>query len=133
MRYSFSVSQPSRVVRSASRVVVVFGKRVLMLHIVATCIAKSQLQGNCSGLRIFGIGYSPRIVMSQDEEWASSSATSIGTEENSLGVPRARSRVLIYMEIDKQSQRELNWYKRSESSMSHYRTGKETAIEKQSE
>ena len=77
-----------------------FGKRVLMLHIVATCIAKSQLQGNCSGLRIFGIGYSPRIVMSQDEEWASSSATSIGTEENSLGVPKASDRALIYMEVE---------------------------------
>ena len=29
-----------------------FGKRVLMLHVVAMRITKSQLQGNCSGLRV---------------------------------------------------------------------------------
>ena len=34
-----------------------FGKRVLMLRVVVTRIAKSQLQGNCSGLRTgFDIG-----------------------------------------------------------------------------
>ena len=36
--------------------------------------------------------------MSQDEEWASSSVTSIGTEENSLGALRARSRALYIHE-----------------------------------
>ena len=38
-----------------------FGKRVLMLRIVITRIAKSRLRGNRSGLRGFGVGYSPRI------------------------------------------------------------------------
>ena len=38
-----------------------FGKRVLMLRVVVMRIAKSQLQGNRSGLREFGIGYFPRI------------------------------------------------------------------------
>ena len=32
-----------------------------MLRVVVTRIAKSQLQGNCSGLRGFIVGYSPRI------------------------------------------------------------------------
>ena len=76
-----------------------------MLRVVVTRITKSQLQGNRSGLRGFGIGYSPRIGISQDEEWASSSATSIGTEENSLGVPKAQSRALIYMRAAKHNQR----------------------------
>ena len=35
---------------------------------------------------------------------ASSSATSIGTEENSLGVPKAQNRALIYMGADKHGQ-----------------------------
>ena len=60
-RYSFLVSHPSRVVRSAFRVFVVFGKRVLMLRVVITRITKSRSQGNCSGLRRFEVGYSPRI------------------------------------------------------------------------
>ena len=60
-RYSFSVSQPSRVVRLASRVFVFFGKRVLMLRVVVTRITKSRLQGNHSRLRRFGKGYSPWI------------------------------------------------------------------------
>jgi hypothetical protein len=50
-------------------------------------------------------------VVSQDEEWASSSATSIGTEENSLGVLKARSRALIYMRVAKQGQRTFYKYK----------------------
>ena len=60
-RYSFSVSQPSHVVRLASRVFMVFGKRVLMLCIVVTCITKSRSRGNHSGLRGFEVGYYPRI------------------------------------------------------------------------
>ena len=36
---------------------------------------------------------------------ASSSATSIGTEENSLGVPKAQSKALIYMRVTKHGQR----------------------------
>ena len=50
-------------------------------------------------------------MVSQDEEWASSSATSIGTEENLLGVLKAQSTALIYMRVDKQSQRKLYKYK----------------------
>ena len=38
------------------------------------------------------------------EEEASSSATSIGTEENSLGVSNAQNRVLIYSTSEKQTQ-----------------------------
>ena len=34
-------------------------------------------------------------MVSQDEEWASLSATSIGTEENSLGVLKAQNGALI--------------------------------------
>ena len=71
-----------------------------MLRVVVTRIAKSRLQGSRSRLRkvrrrVFALG-----------SWftrkgsASSSATSIGTEENSLGVPRAQSRALIYMKGD---------------------------------
>ena len=37
------------------------GKRVLMLRVVVTCITKSRLRGNRSGLREFGVGYLPRI------------------------------------------------------------------------
>ena len=68
-----------------------------LLRVVITRISKSRLQGNRSGLRkvryrVFALG-----------SWftrkgsTSSSATSIGTEENSLGVPKAQSRALIYM------------------------------------
>ena len=39
----------------------VIGKDVL--RVVIMHIAKSQSQGNCSGLREFGVGYSPRIVV----------------------------------------------------------------------
>ena len=61
-----------------------------MLCVVAARIAKSQLRGSRSGLREIEVGYSPRIgFYKQKEERASSSATSIGTEENSLGVLRA--------------------------------------------
>ena len=38
-----------------------FGKRVLMLRVVITHIAKSQLQGSCSRLRRVVVGYFPRI------------------------------------------------------------------------
>ena len=34
---------------------------LLLLRVVVTHIAKSQLRGNCSGLRKFVVGYSPRI------------------------------------------------------------------------
>ena len=37
----------------------IFGKQVLMLCVVVTCITKSQSQGNRSGLRRFDEGYSP--------------------------------------------------------------------------
>ena len=76
-----------------------------MLRVVITHIAKSQLQGSCSGLRKVHYRVFPLDRDAQDEEWASSSATSIGTEENSLGVPKARHRVLIYMGSDKHGQR----------------------------
>ena len=77
-----------------------------MLRVVVTRITKSRLQGNCSGLRkircrVFALG-----------SWftrkgsTSSSATSIGTEENSLGVPKAQRRALIYMKGTKHRQRE---------------------------
>ena len=39
------------------------------------------------------------------EEWASSSATSIGTKENLLGVPKAQRKALIYMRATKHGQR----------------------------
>ena len=60
-----------------------------LLRVVVTRIAKSRLQGNRSGLRSFGVGYSPRIGIHKMRMEASSSATSIGTEENSLRVPKA--------------------------------------------
>ena len=44
--------------------------------------------------------------MHKIRKWASSSATSIGTEENSLGVPMARSGALIYIRVEKHSQRD---------------------------
>ena len=40
-------------------------------------------------------------------KWASSSVTSIGTEENSLRVPKAQNRALIYMSVEKHSQRDM--------------------------
>ena len=68
-----------------------------MLRVVVTRIAKSRLQGNRSGLR------KSRYRVLALGSWftrrgrTSSSATSIGTEENSLGVPKASGRALIYM------------------------------------
>ena len=67
MRYSFSVSQPSRVVRSASSVFGVFGKRVLMLRVVVTRITKSRLQGNRSRLRQVRCRVLPEDRVSQEE------------------------------------------------------------------
>ena len=52
------------------------------------------------------------------EEWASSSATSIGTEENLLGVPKAQNRALIYTRVDKHSQRGGIQVQRDASSLS---------------
>ena len=77
-----------------------------MLRVVVTRISKSRLRGNRPGLRkvrcrVFALG-----------SWftrkgsTSSSATSIGTKENSLRVPKARSRALIYMGEAKHRQRE---------------------------
>ena len=43
------------------------------------------------------IGYSPRIVMYKRRKEASSSVTSIGTEENLLRVLLVRDEALIYM------------------------------------
>jgi hypothetical protein len=54
------------------------------------------------------------------EEWASSSATSIGTEKNSLGVPKAQSRALIYMGVNKHRQRGAIQVQRGASSLSKY-------------
>ena len=76
-----------------------------MLRIAATRIAKSQLWDSCSRLRYFEVGYFPRIGVHKMRIWTSSSATSIGTEENSLGVPTVRSRALIYIDRSKHSQR----------------------------
>ena len=50
------------------------------------------------------IGYSPWIVVHKKRNGASLSATSIGTEENSLGVPKAQSGALIYMKAVKHRQ-----------------------------
>ena len=71
--------------------------------------------------------------MHKPRRW-SLSATSIGTEENSLGVPKVQSRALIYMRVGKHMQRGITTStKGHESLMSKYRTGKEMAIEKQPE
>ena len=76
-----------------------------MLRVVVTRIAKSQLLDSCSGLRAwFGIGYFPRIGVHKIRKFASLSATSIGTEENSLRVPKAQSRALIYTGVAKHDQ-----------------------------
>ena len=48
------------------------------------------------------------------------SATSIGTDENSLGVPKALSRVLIYMRVNKHSQRGGIQVQRDASLLSKY-------------
>ena len=77
-----------------------------MLRVVVTRITKSRLWGSRSGLsrircRVFALG---SWFTSKGSE--SSSATSIGTEENSLGVPKAQSRALIYTKETKRRQRE---------------------------
>ena len=89
-----------------------------MLRVVVTRIAKSQLQGNCSGLRkvrcrVLALGSGCTRKGS-----TSSSATSIGTEENSLGVPKAQGRALIYMGIDKHSQHRQVQVQRAASPLS---------------
>jgi hypothetical protein len=68
----------------------------------------------------FGVGYSPRIVVAQDEEWTSSSATSIGTEENSLRVPKAQDEALIYMGVVKHGQHKRVQVQRAASLLSKY-------------
>ena len=76
-----------------------------MLRVVIMRIAKSRSPGNRSGLRKFGVGYSPRIGIHKIRKRRSLSATSIGTEENSLGVPTAHNRALIYIRVEKHNQR----------------------------
>ena len=63
--------------------------------------------------------------MHKQRKEASSSATSIGTEENSLGVPKAQSRALIYRRRDKHSQRDIIQVQRDASLLSKcsYRKG----------
>ena len=54
-------------------------------------------------------------------KWASSSATSIDTEENSLGVPKAQSRVLIYMRDSQNMTNTMEYkYKGNASWLSKY-------------
>ena len=84
-----------------------------MLCIVAMCITKLQLKVNCSRLRVFRCRGLPWDHGSQvKEEWTSSSATSIGTEENSLGVLGVRCGALIYIEESRHGQRNNYKYKR---------------------
>ena len=59
------------------------------------------------GLRGFDVGYSPRIGFHKSRNGQVWSATSIGTEENLLGVLRAHSQALIYMKVSKHSQRNV--------------------------
>ena len=47
-------------------------------------------------------------MVHKSRKGASSSVTSIGTEENSLRVPKVQSRALIYMAQDKYKQRGEN-------------------------
>ena len=55
-----------------------------------------------------GLPWDHDSQVEKSEKWASSSATSIGTEENLLGVPKAQGRALIYMRKDKQSPKRQN-------------------------
>ena len=58
--------------------------------------------------------------MHKIKKMASSSATSIGTEENSLGVPKVQGRALIYMRRNKHSQRDEIQVQRDASLLSKY-------------
>ena len=58
--------------------------------------------------------------MHKQRNRASSSATSIGTEENSLGAPKAQNGVLIYMKSNKHGQRGDIQVQRDVSLMSKY-------------
>ena len=71
-------------------------------------------------LEFVGCRVVPQDRGAQVEEWASSSATSIGTEENSLGVPKAQDRALIYMRANKHSQSGGIQVQRGASSLSKY-------------